>query len=120
MNSFSAIKRAIAHEFERHSSLLDAGIPIDQETRGWDDIKKVSYTMRSKADALDYRYFPEPDLPTLHIDQQMIDTAVTNLVGSTYAKMKHYKTAYEFNKEYINGLIGYKDINKLFEDLVLQ
>lgn len=71
--------------------------------------------MRSKADALDYRYFPEPDLPPLEITQQMIDTAVSNLVGSTYEKMKHYKDTYGFNKEFINGLIGHKEINTLFE-----
>ncbi len=71
--------------------------------------------MRSKADALDYRYFPEPDLPTLHVTDEMIKDAMSNLVGSTYAKMKMYKDSYGFNKEFINGLIGYKDINMLFE-----
>lgn len=76
--------------------------------------------MRSKADALDYRYFPEPDLPVLHIDEALVYEAKSNLVGSTYEKMKRYKDEYGFNKEYINGLIGYKDINSLFERLVSQ
>jgi len=71
--------------------------------------------MRSKADALDYRYFPEPDLPRLHIGAQMISRAASNLAGSTYAKMKRYKDEYGFNKEFINGLVGYKEINTLFE-----
>jgi aspartyl-tRNA(Asn)/glutamyl-tRNA(Gln) amidotransferase subunit B len=75
--------------------------------------------MRSKADALDYRYFPEPDLPALHIDASFIDAASNNLVGSTYTKMKRYKDEYSFNKEFINGLISYKDINDLFESLVV-
>lgn len=74
--------------------------------------------MRSKADALDYRYFPEPDLPPLHIDESLLYEAKANLIGSTYEKMKRYKDEYGFNKEYINGLIGYKDINALFEQLV--
>lgn len=76
--------------------------------------------MRSKADALDYRYFPEPDLPPVHVDQQLIDSSISNLMGSTYAKMKLYKDQYGFNKEFINGLIGYKEINALFESLVTQ
>ncbi|MBP6910451.1 hypothetical protein KBC03_02525 [Patescibacteria group bacterium] len=76
--------------------------------------------MRSKADALDYRYFPEPDLPPLEIDDAFVKDSISNLVGSTYTKMKHYKDTFGFNKEFINGLIGHKDINALFEDLVAQ
>lgn len=120
MNSISAIKRAIAYEFDRQSKLLDEWKTIEQETRWRDDVKKFSYTMRSKADALDYRYFPEPDLPPLELDDAFVKDSLSNLVGSTYAKMKFYKDSYGFNKEFINGLIWYKDINTLFEQLVAQ
>ena len=118
MNSISAIKRAINYEFERQSALLTEEKSVEQETRWWDDTKKLSYTMRSKADALDYRYFPEPDILPVHIDESLISEATQSLVGSTYEKMKHYKDTYAFNKEYINGLIGHKAINQLFENLV--
>lgn len=120
MNSFSAIKRAIAYEFARHSDMLEKGETIEQETRGRDDVKKNSYSMRSKADAVDYRYFPEPDLPTLHVDEEMIENARKTISTSTAAKIRFYKDTYGFNKEFINGLIGYKQINELFESLVAE
>lgn len=76
--------------------------------------------MRSKADAYDYRYFPEPDLPPLQLTEETVNASVSNLIGTTYAKMKLYKDQYGFNKEFINGLVGYKEINELFEGLVAQ
>jgi aspartyl-tRNA(Asn)/glutamyl-tRNA(Gln) amidotransferase subunit B len=68
MNSFRAVERAIDHEIERQAAALDAGETLRQETRGWDDVKGVTYLMRVKESSDDYRYFPEPDLPPLHLD----------------------------------------------------
>jgi aspartyl-tRNA(Asn)/glutamyl-tRNA(Gln) amidotransferase subunit B len=68
MNSFRAVERAIAHEIERQAAALDAGETLRQETRGWDDGKGATYLMRVKESSDDYRYFPEPDLPPLHLD----------------------------------------------------
>jgi aspartyl-tRNA(Asn)/glutamyl-tRNA(Gln) amidotransferase subunit B len=67
MNSFRAVERAIAYEIERQAGLLNAGERIVQETRLWDADRGVTRTMRSKEEAHDYRYFPEPDLLPLHI-----------------------------------------------------
>ena len=67
LNSFKAVERAIAYEFERQTKVLEAGERVVQETRGWDDAKGETYTQRSKEEAHDYRYFPEPDVPPLHI-----------------------------------------------------
>ena len=68
MNSFRAVERAIDHEIVRQAAALDAGETLRQETRGWDDAKGVTYLMRVKESSDDYRYFPEPDLPPLHLD----------------------------------------------------
>ena len=68
MNSFRAVERAVAHEIARQAAALDAGETLRQETRGWDDAKGATYLMRVKEDSDDYRYFPEPDLPPLHLD----------------------------------------------------
>ena len=68
MNSFRAVEHAVAHEIERQAAALDAGETLRQETRGWDDAKGATYLMRVKEDSDDYRYFPEPDLPPLHLD----------------------------------------------------
>ena len=73
MNSFRAVERAIDYEIERQAAALDAGQPLVMETRGWDDGKQATYRMRAKETSDDYRYFPEPDLPPLHVDAAWID-----------------------------------------------
>ena len=72
MNSFKAIARAIAGEYKRQVELLEEGKAVRQETRRWDDNKDASFAMRSKENAQDYRYFPEPDLVPIEIDEAWI------------------------------------------------
>jgi aspartyl-tRNA(Asn)/glutamyl-tRNA(Gln) amidotransferase subunit B len=72
MNSFRSVERAIAFEIERQGALLDAGESLTLETRGWDEGRQSTYRMRSKETSEDYRYFPEPDLPPLHVDAAWI------------------------------------------------
>jgi len=69
LNSFRAMLRALEYEIGRHSQILAQGSPVQQETLRWDDVRGVTYPERGKEEAQDYRYFPEPDLPPLHIDQ---------------------------------------------------
>jgi aspartyl-tRNA(Asn)/glutamyl-tRNA(Gln) amidotransferase subunit B len=73
MNSFRAVERAIAYEIERQAAALDAGEPLVMETRGWDDGRQATYRMRAKETSEDYRYFPDPDLPPLHVEPGWID-----------------------------------------------
>ena len=73
LNSFSAIARAIEGEMERQIDLIEDGKKVVQETRRWDDDKEYSYPMRSKEDAQDYRYFPEPDLTPIVISDEWLD-----------------------------------------------
>ena len=72
MNSFRAVERAIAYEIERQGRALDAGEPLTMETRGWDDGRQATYRMRAKETSDDYRYFPDPDLPPLRVDEAWI------------------------------------------------
>ncbi len=118
MNSFGAIKRAIENEFNRQIDLIDNWKQVDQETRWWDDDSTSSYTMRSKENALDYRYFPEPDLPVLKLEKSFLDNVLSNKVESPFNRIKRYKEQYWFNKEYINWLIQTYDINNYFEYMV--
>jgi len=120
MNSFSAIRRAISHEKKRQIKIVEAGKPtdIDQETRGWNDIKGSSYTMRSKEEALDYRYFPEPDLPPLEIKRELVEDIKKQLVDSPFRRVEKYKGKYNFHKEFINPLIQDRLISDYFEHLV--
>ena len=73
LNSFKAIARAIQGETERQIDLLEAGKQVVQETRRWDDAKAYSYAMRSKEDAQDYRYFPDPDLVPVSVSEEMLE-----------------------------------------------
>ncbi len=79
MNSFRSVERAIAFEIARQAEVLDAGGTITQETRGWDETRESTYTMRAKEDSHDYRYFPEPDLPPLEIDAAWLAAIVAGL-----------------------------------------
>lgn len=69
LNSFRAVERAIAFEVARHIKLLEEGSKVVQETRGWDEVKEVTFSQRVKEDSHDYRYFPEPDLPKIVISE---------------------------------------------------
>ena len=114
INSFGMVKRAIEHEQARQEAIYEKGESFSQQTRGRDDAKGESYLMRSKEDALDYRFFPEPDLPQLHIDEEIMKRLSEQKVEIPYTIIKTFKEDYGFNKEYINALIGDKNILNYF------
>ena len=116
LNSFKAIKRCIENEFERQADILDAGEKVVQETRRWDDDKGYSYTMRSKEDAQDYRYFPDPDLVPLIIDDEWLARIKANQPELRDEKKERYAREYGI-PEYDIGLITeYKELANIFED----
>lgn len=114
INSFGAIRRAIDAEYARQTALYDKGESFTQETRWRDDAKGSSYPMRSKEDALDYRYFPEPDLPPLVIDDAKMKRLDEQTLEIPHDIIKKMKEDYGFNKEYINALIGDKEMLDYF------
>ncbi|MEW6648891.1 MAG: Asp-tRNA(Asn)/Glu-tRNA(Gln) amidotransferase subunit GatB [Chloroflexota bacterium] len=79
LNSFRAMERAIAYEVQRQAALLERGEAVRQQTLGWDEVNEVTLAQRSKEEAHDYRYFPEPDLPPLVIDEAWIQRARASL-----------------------------------------
>ena len=91
LNSFRAIEQTVEYEIRRQIAVVDGGGKIRQETRGWNEAKGETYAMRSKEDADEYRYFPEPDLPPLTIEQSLIDTAQSelNLLPNVLRKTLH-------------------------------
>ena len=118
INSFSAIKRAIDAEVARQIQLKKAGETLTQETRRRDDLKGQSFAMRSKEDALDYRYFPEPDLPDLVLDQELLKHAEQAQLLIPSEKIRKMKSEYWFHKEFINALIGDLKVLNFFEEMV--
>ncbi len=118
LNSFHAIERAIAYEAERQIELLEDGEKVTQETRRWDDNKGYSYAMRSKEDAQDYKYFPEPDLPPIEISDEQIEK-----IKSELPELPEQKKARYINElglpEYDTGIItGDISLVRFFEDTV--
>ncbi len=79
LNSFRSVERAVEYEIKRQSKLLDAGEKVVQETRGWNDATGETTGQRSKEEAKDYRYMPEPDLPPINLTQEFIDTESAKL-----------------------------------------
>ncbi len=79
LNSFRSVERAVTHEMNRQIELIEKGEKITQETRGWDDAKNKGYSMRSKENADDYRYMPDPDIPPVHLDDDYISKIATSM-----------------------------------------
>ncbi len=117
INSFGMIKRAIEHEQARQEALYAKGEAFEQQTRGRDDTKGESYLMRSKEDALDYRYFPEPDLPELRLNDETLKRLNEKKIVIPHEIIKQFKQDYGFNKEYINAIISDKEILNYFLEL---
>lgn len=115
MNSFRAIARAIEAESKRQIEVLESGGVVIQETRRWDDGKGESFAMRSKEDAQDYKYFPEPDIPPISITDEQIENIRKTLPELPAAKKKRYIETLGL-PEYDTGMItGSVHLVKLFE-----
>ena len=95
LNSFKAVARAIDYEINRQIETIEKGGKIDQETRLWDDDAQVTRVMRSKEEAMDYRYFPEPDLLKLVITDEEIEEIRATMPESITAKINRFITDYE-------------------------
>ena len=95
LNSFKAISHAIEGERERQIELLEEGKAVIQETRRWDDNKESSYAMRSKEDAQDYRYFPEPDLVPIVISDEWIEAVKSRQPELRTEKLERYKKEFD-------------------------
>jgi aspartyl-tRNA(Asn)/glutamyl-tRNA(Gln) amidotransferase subunit B len=94
INSFRFIKQAIEYEIGRHVEVIESGGKIDQETRLWDTQRYESRSMRSKEEAHDYRYFPEPDLPPLHVPDTLIDQVAQGLPELPRPKFQRFMSQY--------------------------
>ena len=118
LNSFRAIARAIEGERARQIDLLEEGRTVVQETRRWDDAKETSYAMRSKEDAQDYRYFPDPDLVPVSISDEYLEEIRAKQPEFRTEKMKRYKEEFDIPDYDIEIITGSKHMADIFEATV--
>jgi aspartyl-tRNA(Asn)/glutamyl-tRNA(Gln) amidotransferase subunit B len=118
MASLKAISRAIAGESKRQIELLEEGGRVRQETRRWDDNKGFSYAMRSKENAQDYKYFPEPDLIPMEIDRKHIEEIRAGLPELPEAKKERYIKEHGLPEYDADILTGSKYLVAIFERTV--
>ena len=115
MNSFRAVERAIAFEIERQAAALDAGEPLLQETRGWSEERGETYRMRVKETSDDYRYFPEPDLPPLHLNADWLARIKAELPELPGARRARYRDVIGLTPYDAAVLVADPDASALFE-----
>ena len=116
LNSFKAIARAIEGERARQIELIEEGRQVVQETRRWDDNKEYSYPMRSKEDAHDYRYFPDPDLVPVIISDEWLQAVKDRQPELRTEKLARYKKEFDIPDYDAEILTGSKHLADLFEE----
>ena len=118
LNSFKAIARAIEGERARQIELLEEGKQVIQETRRWDDNKEYSYAMRSKEDAQDYRYFPDPDLVPVIISDEWLNEVKAKQPELQAEKKERYKKEFDIPEYDIDIITGSKHMADIFEETI--
>ena len=117
VNSIKFMQMAIEYEAKRQVELLDEGKKIEQETRLFDTKKNETRSMRSKEDAHDYRYFPDPDLLPLKIEQKLIDDLKKSLPELPDNKKERFMKDYGLNSYEANVLVSEKEISNYYEEV---
>lgn len=115
INSFHDLEKALHFEITRQESLMSRDIPIVQETRHWDDKRKITVSARSKEEELDYRYFHESDIPWVVIDNEVIEKLKQEMPESISAKQERYVSKYDIPPQVAEVLSSDKFYSDLFE-----
>jgi len=118
LNSFRTVEKAIEYEIERQTKILDSGKKVIQETRGWDENRGVTVRQRKKEEAQDYRYFPEPDLPSLHISQNFINEIKAEIPELPQQRKERFKREYNLSEKETEVFVQNKELGEYFEKAV--
>lgn len=116
INSFRFAEQAISFEMNRQSKILDSGETPIQETRGFDSVKTITFSQRTKEDAEDYRYFPDPDLPPIRFTQKQIEAIRAQLPELTKEKITRWQKTFGVEPRYANLLLDSTDTAQILED----
>jgi aspartyl-tRNA(Asn)/glutamyl-tRNA(Gln) amidotransferase subunit B len=115
LNTFRGLERAVDFEIQRQSVLLDEGKRVVQETRGWVDEQGITVTQRSKEEAHDYRYFPEPDLPPLVVERAWVEQIRADLPELPIARLHRFQAQYKLSVYDAEVLTGEQETADYFE-----
>lgn len=118
INSFRAVQKAIEYEIKRQSEILEKGEKVRQETRGWDDVNQKTVSQRSKEEAHDYRYFPEPDLPPMKLSEVpefSLESLRSELPELPSQKRKRFQKEYDVSGEKLEVFVREKTLADFFE-----
>ncbi len=115
LNSFKFVRRALQFEIDRQSEILDADGEIEQETRYWDESDSETYSMRTKEESPDYRYFPEPDLGPLVLDPKWIGTMKSSIIELPHARMIRFRREYGLASYEAGILVDSRSLADFFE-----
>lgn len=118
LNSFKAVSRAIAYEARRQAERIEEGKRVIQETRRWDENKDASFAMRSKENAQDYRYFPEPDIPPIELSEEWLQDLKDSLPELAEDKRARYQSQYGLPSYDCQMITSDKALADFFEALV--
>ena len=118
MNSFRSVHRAIESEIERQIAILESGGRVVQETRGWDEANGVTHSMRSKEQAHDYRYFPDPDLVPLEISRETVEGLRKQLPETPWKRFERYTGEYGIDTKQATQLVDNLRLARYFENVV--
>ncbi len=118
INSFKFVENAINHEIQRQSDILDNGDNVKQETRLYDPSKDETRSMRSKEEANDYRYFPDPDLLPVSITPELIEDIKSNMPELPSVKKDRFKAQYKLNDYDIDILTSNRELSEYFEKTI--
>ena len=118
MNSFRAIERALEYEIERQKRVLEKGEEVIQETRRWDDARGITITMRTKEEAADYRYFPDPDLPPIVIEKDFIEEVRSKIPELSHERKERYIREFGLHEYDAGVLTDSKKLSDFFEECV--
>ena len=118
LNSFRTVEKAVDFEIERQKEVLESGEKVIQETRGWHDKKEITFSQREKESAHDYRYFPEPDLPALHFDENFIEKIKGEIPELPEQKRERFAKEYALDQNTVEIFIINKDLSEYFEKVI--
>ena len=115
LNSFRSMEKALEYEIKRQTEILEGGGEVVQETRGWDDQKEITVSQRSKEEAADYRYFPEPDIPPIVVKKEMIEELKKEIPELHDAKADRYQSELNLPADHAHQLSGNATLADYFE-----